>query len=366
MIKNNKLTLVFSSAVILLPAVVGVILWDKLPDTMATHWNAAGESDGFGSKAFAVFGFPLIILALHWLCVFFTEKDPKNKNQSPKMQKIVLWICPVLTLIASGAIYFTALGKEINPMMIMPIILGVMFVVLGNYMPKCKQNYTMGIKVKWALENETNWNKTHRFGGILWFFCGLIMLVAAFLPHKYLIPVMVAVLSVSVLAPVVYSYAVYRKMQKNGELTEENKAEPFSGMSKPLIVSTIIITVVLVFVLVFALIVLPVTGNVEVVCTENTLEISSEYWSDISVSYSDIDEITLRDDVDSGRRTNGFGTPRLLLGTFENEEFGRYTRYTYGKCDACIVIKDGENVLVINAADETSTQALYEEILSKK
>lgn len=366
MIRNNKLTLAFSSAVILLPAVVGIILWNKLPDTIVIHWNAAGNSDGFSSKAFAVFGLPLIMLALHWLCVFLTEKDPKNKNQSPKMQKLVLLICPVLTLIASGAIYFTALGKEINPMMIAPLMIGLMFVILGNYMPKCKQNYTLGIKVKWALENETNWNKTHRFGGILWFFGGLIILVAAFLPQKYLIPVMSVILAISVIAPVIYSYAVYRKMKKNGELTEENKAEPFSGMSKPMITGTIIVTVVLIFALAVALIILPITSNVEVVCTENTLEISSEYWSDISVDYSAMDEITLRDDVENGRRTNGFGTPRLLLGTFENEEFGRYTRYTYGKCDSCIVIKDGENVLVINAADEKSTQALYEEILSKK
>lgn len=366
MIRNNKITLTLSSAAILLPAVVGIILWDKLPDTMTVHWNSAGESDGFGTKLFAVLGLPLIILALQWLCVFFTEKDPKNKNQSPKMQKLVLWICPVITWIASGVIYFTALGKEIKPMTVVPLMLGVMFVVLGNYLPKCKQNYTIGIKVKWALENEANWNKTHRFGGILWFFSGLVIIASAFFSENVMIPVMVIVLSVTVLAPVIYSYALYRKMKKNGELTEESKSEPFSGMSKPLITGTIICTVVLVFALAGALIVFPITGDIEFVCGDDSLEISSEYWSDISVNYSDIEEIELRNDVESGKRTNGFGTPRLLLGTFENEEFGLYTRYTYGKCDTCIVIKDGENVLVINAEDVKSTQKLYEDILSVK
>lgn len=220
MIKNNKISFVMSSVAILLPAVVGIILWDKLPDTMATHWNAAGESDAFGTKAFAVFGLPLIILALHWLCVFFTEKDPKNKNQSPKMQKLVLWICPVLTWVASGVIYFSALGKEINPMTVVPFLIGVMFVALGNYMPKCKQNHTIGIKVKWALENETNWNKTHRFGGILWFIGGLIIIASGFLHETVTVGVMIAVLLISVIAPVIYSYTVYRKMKKNGEISQ--------------------------------------------------------------------------------------------------------------------------------------------------
>jgi len=361
MIKNNKVSLVLSSVAILLPVFAGIILWDMLPDSMAVHWNAAGESDGFGTKAFSVFGLPIIMLVLQWVCIFFTEKDPKNKNQSPKMQELVLWICPALTWVASGAVYFFALGKEFNPISLPPFILGVMFVVLGNYLPKCKQNFTMGIKVKWALENEVNWNKTHRFGGILWFVGGLIIIASGFLPDKFMFGIMTAVLLICVVVPVVYSYCVYRKMKKNGELTDET-VKPFGGYSKPAFISAVI----LIIALILALVVLPLTGNVEVVCGEKSFEISSEYWSDIAVQYTEIDEITLRDDVESGRRTNGFGTPRLLLGTFENEEFGTYTRYTYAKCKTFIVIKDGENVLVINSADEDSTKALYEEILSHK
>lgn len=361
MIKNNKITLALSSITILLPALVGIIFWDKLPDSMVVHWNAAGEFDGFGTKAFSVFGLPFIMLAFHWLCVFVTEKDPKNKNQSPKMQKLVLWICPVLTWVVSGLIYFFALGKQINPMSFTPLLLGLMFVVLGNYLPKCKQNYTMGIKIKWTLENEVNWNKTHRFSGILWFIGGLVIIASGFLPDKFMLVIMTTVLFICSVVPVFYSYCVYRKMMRGGELTDET-VKPFAGYSKHVIVSAVI----LIISLVSALVILPVTGNVEVACGENSFEINTEYWSDISVNYADIDEISLRDDVESGRRTNGFGTPRLLLGTFENDEFGVYTRYTYAKCKTCIVIKDGENVLVINSADAESTQALYEEIVSKK
>lgn len=211
MIKNNKLSLIFSSVAILLPVAVGLILWDKLPDSMAVHWNAAGEPDSFGGKAFAVFGLPLIMLALHWLCVFVTEKDKKNKNQSPKMQKIVLWIIPVLLWVVSGVIYCAALGKQFNMLMVVYLLLGAMFCVIGNYMPKCKQNHTIGIKIKWTLENEENWNKTHRLGGILWFVCGLVMIAAAFFPQKFSIPVMALVIILASVVPMVYSYSIYRK-----------------------------------------------------------------------------------------------------------------------------------------------------------
>ncbi len=211
MIKNNKLTLVLSSLAILLPIPVGMILMNKLPEQIPIHWNIYGEADGYSGKAVFIFVLPLLMLALQWLCVFVTEKDKKNKNQSPKMQKIVLWICPVLLWVLSGAIYCAALGKQFNMLTVVYLLLGLMFCVIGNYLPKCKQNHTLGIKIKWTLENEENWNKTHRIGGILWFVSGLVMMVAAFLPQKISIPVMAAVIAVAVIVPVVYSYGIYRK-----------------------------------------------------------------------------------------------------------------------------------------------------------
>ena len=92
MLKKNKNNLILSSIVISLPILVGLVLWNKLPDTFPTHWNCSGEADGFSSKTFAIFGIPLIMLALHWLCIWFTLKDPKNKEQSTKVFGMVLWI----------------------------------------------------------------------------------------------------------------------------------------------------------------------------------------------------------------------------------------------------------------------------------
>ena len=79
MLKQNKRKLLISSAVILLPALVGLLLWNQLPARMATHWGLDGTTDGWSGRTFAVFGMPLMLLATHWLCILITAKDPKSQ-----------------------------------------------------------------------------------------------------------------------------------------------------------------------------------------------------------------------------------------------------------------------------------------------
>ena len=90
----------------------------------------------------------------------------------------------------------------------MPILMGLIFAIIGNYMPKCKQNYTIGIKIPWTLSSEENWNRTHRFAGRLWVVCGLVIILTAFLGGFELF---LGIALVMALAPVLYSYALYRK-----------------------------------------------------------------------------------------------------------------------------------------------------------
>ena len=166
--KKYKGQIIISSIVILLPMLLGVILWNQLPDTMITHWGGHGTPDGAMDKALAVFLIPVISLALHLVCVFFSLKDPKNKEQSDKVVSMIFWIVPIISLLMSGYIYAFALGSEMNIGMAVMSLMGAVFILLGNYLPKCKPNRTIGIKVKWALENEENWVKTHRFAGKAW------------------------------------------------------------------------------------------------------------------------------------------------------------------------------------------------------
>ncbi len=212
MIKKNLTMLIITSVVILIPILVGLILWNMLPDEIVTHWNAQGIADGFSSKPMAVFALPAFLLAMHWLCFIITCADPKNKELSGKPLTLILWICPVLSLLVSSIMYATALGFPISVDIIMPLFLGAMFVFIGNYMPKCKQNYTIGIKVPWALEDEENWNKTHRFAGILWVVAGIIIMATAFIGSIF---VMLPITLIMVLAPMIYSYCYYKKNKKS-------------------------------------------------------------------------------------------------------------------------------------------------------
>lgn len=208
MIKKNKWLLIATSLVILIPIIAGLFLWDKLPEKIAIHWNAEGTADGFAGKTFAVVGMPLILLAIHIVCTLVTGTDPKNKDIDGKPLALVLWICPVMSLLVGTIVYGTALGYTLSVEIIMPFVLGAMFIVVGNYMPKCRQNYTIGIKIPWTLNDEENWNKTHRFAGILWVIGGVIVMATAFLGSVY---IMLSVILLMALAPMVYSYVIYKK-----------------------------------------------------------------------------------------------------------------------------------------------------------
>ena len=208
MIKKNLKTLIVTSILIVLPVLAGIILWDRLPEQMATHWNAAGDIDGWTSKPFTVFGLPLILLAVQWLCVLGTLADPKKENHPTKILHLVLWIIPVLSLVLGTITYATALGKAVRVEVIMPILIGLILAIIGNYMPKCKQNYTIGIKIPWTLNSEENWNRTHRFAGWLWTFSGIVIMLTGFFGGFWIFMIIVLLM---VLAPILYSYLLFRK-----------------------------------------------------------------------------------------------------------------------------------------------------------
>lgn len=212
--KYSKKQLIWSSVLILIPIVIGLFLWDELPERMVTHWNGSGEPDGWSKKAFAVFGLPLILFAAHLFAIFFTTHDPKNKYQSSKLFGIIVWLIPITSLVFCSATYANALGNDIDVTFIARVFLGVVFILTGNYMPKCKQNYTIGIKVVWTLNDEENWYRTHRFAGRLWVIGGVVVLVTVLLPMESFLYALFPLVTIMALAPILYSYLYDRKQQK--------------------------------------------------------------------------------------------------------------------------------------------------------
>lgn len=208
MIKKYLKTLVITSIITLLPIIFGIIYWDVLPDEIATHFGANGTPDGFSSKAFVVFGMPFIMLGFHLFCFFATNLDPKKKNISDTMMKLVLWIIPCLTVLVTALSYSHALGKAVNTGFWIMMFMGVISILIGNYLPKCKQSYTMGIKLPWTLSSEENWNRTHRLAGKLWVGAGALMMLTAYFGNVF---VMLAIVLLMVIAPTVYSFVLYKK-----------------------------------------------------------------------------------------------------------------------------------------------------------
>ncbi len=208
MIKKNLKVLIITSIVILLPILVGVIFWNQLPERVPSHWNLSGEVDGWSSKAFLVFGMPLILLAVQWLCMLGTAADPKKQAHSEKVIYLILWIIPILSVALNVISYLVALGKPVRVEIVMPVIIGLVLTIVGNYLPKCKQNYTIGIKIPYTLNSEENWNKTHRFAGWLWTVCGIAIMLTGFFGSFW---ILFGVIFVMAIAPVIYSYILYRK-----------------------------------------------------------------------------------------------------------------------------------------------------------
>lgn len=208
--KVNKKLLVLTTIVCLLPIVAGVILYPQLPDQIATHWGFDNEPDGWSGKAFAVFGLPGMMAALNLILPLALAADPKNQNMSPVLLKICLWIMPVVSVLCSAGTLAYALGYEVNIAQFVPALIGVLFIFIGNYLPKTKQSYTMGIKLPWTLNSEENWNRTHRLGGFLWVLGGVAFIVLSIFKWWNLY-VFFAILFVMVIVPSVYSYLLYRK-----------------------------------------------------------------------------------------------------------------------------------------------------------
>ncbi len=206
--KVDKL-MIISTVVCLLPIILSLVMYDKLPDKMPIHWDIEGNPDNYGSKAFAVIGLPFMMAGLNLITHFALNSDPKRENSSVVLKLIGKLTVPFLSVALVPITLFAGLGYEIPIEKIVPAFVGLLFIIIGNYLPKSKQNYTVGIKLPWTLNNEANWNKTHRLAGYLWIIGGLLMFLNSFL-KIYWIPVFFIIISCLIFIPAIYSYILYK------------------------------------------------------------------------------------------------------------------------------------------------------------
>ena len=204
-IKINKKLVLFTSILILLPSLVGCVFWNQLPEEIPTHFNLLGQADGYNHKMSAIFGLPTLMLLMHWLLLFIMIKDPKSSNISSKIQFLIYWIIPFVSCLSMISIFGESLGYSMMSGLLAQIFMGVVMIVIGNYLPKTRRNYIIGIRLPWTLENDENWRKTHRLAGKIWVLGGLLLFLNSFV-QLYVYWVFFLTLFFVVIIPSVYSY----------------------------------------------------------------------------------------------------------------------------------------------------------------
>ncbi len=196
-------------------ALVGFVIWawPQLPARMATHWNAEFQPDGWTSKGVAAGLFPGLALAL-WLGLPLLRRiDPKRENYArwePTFWLVLNLVVLMLSAIEAATIAYN-LGWPVEMRQVILILIGMLFVGLGNYLPRVRPNWWIGIRTPWSLSSDVVWRETHRLGGRTMVLGGLVMVGAAFVPTRLASPVSLVALGVAVGVPTVYSYLLWRR-----------------------------------------------------------------------------------------------------------------------------------------------------------
>lgn len=338
----SKKTRVHCYAFTLLPALIGLVLWSTNPQTVFP---------------LAVLFTPVLLALSLALCLHLTEKLEKDREKNKKINSVVIWIIPVLSNVTFWISYAVAVQRmEVPVLRILSWLFAAMYLVLGNYMPKCRPNSTVGIRVRWTASSDENWNATHRLAGPCYMACGFLMIPTSFLPEKAASVCLIVLLVLGNAIPMIYSYRFYRKQKRQGvplqprPKWEDRTAKTALGF----VAAILLVTAVFLF-----------TGSVKYQFLDTAMQVDVTYYGSTTIPYSEIVDAELRGENVDGSRTWGLGSFRLLAGLFENEEFGTYTRMTYYNPQSAIVLKtDTGKTYVLSGKDPAETAAIYRQLLT--
>lgn len=201
---------------IVLAVVASFYFYQNFPERIPTHWNFAGEVDGYSAKAFAAFFFPALILGIYLLFNFLPKFDPHQERYEEfapiylRFKLVLVAFFTVLYFISS----LVGIGYSLPINIIMPILIGLLFIFIGNYLGKIKQNWFIGIRTPWTLANEEVWNKTHRLGGWAFIIAGLLFLLTPLLANQWSIIAILILVGITIISVIIYSYFLYKKITK--------------------------------------------------------------------------------------------------------------------------------------------------------
>jgi uncharacterized membrane protein len=205
----------FGLVIVVLALAVSMWAYPELPPTVATHWGVRGTADGFSSKGVAVIIMPAVILVLTGLFNVLPKLDPRRANYAKFIGTYWLIVNAVILfiLVGHGMIIANGLGYSVQVGRFMPIGVGLLFVVLGNYLTRVEPNWFVGIRTPWTLSSDTVWRKTHRTGGWLMVLGGFALVACAFLPTGVFLPLLITAILLMAVVPIVQSYILWKREQ---------------------------------------------------------------------------------------------------------------------------------------------------------
>lgn len=192
---------------------ITLYLYPMLPNEIPIHFNISGEVDDYGPRTFALFTAVLPLISLIFFR-FLPRLDPKGENYKfhTKAYNVFILFMMLFFIVLHWITLFSALGIPVPINKVVPIGMGVLFIILGNYMPQIRQNYTYGIKLPWTLSDENNWRATHRMGGYFYIVSGILFILSSVVTVPF-VQVCVAFATIFIFIPMVYSYIYFKKHQ---------------------------------------------------------------------------------------------------------------------------------------------------------
>ena len=204
---------------VILSVAIAISIWayPQLPPTVATHWNLRGTPDGFSSRFMAVSIGPIIIIAITLLFNVLPKLDPRHQNYAKFLSTYWLFANAVVVFLLGvhGLVIASGLGYSVKIDRLMPLGIGLLFVVIGNYLTRVEPNWFIGIRTPWTLSSDIVWRKTHRTGGYLMVLGGLLVAACAALPYGAFIPVLIVAIVVVAVIPVVQSYVLWKRERRS-------------------------------------------------------------------------------------------------------------------------------------------------------
>ncbi len=216
---NTKLTTTLSIIIILISVIAGVLVYDQMPDQMASHWGTNDQVDGYMGRFWGVFMMPLLSLGMLGLFLVIPNLDPLKENIAEFREAFNLFILIIMFFFIYiwGLTIFWNLGfTSFNMSIAILPPMGLLFFFIGYMLRKAKRNWFIGIRTPWTLSSDAVWDEIHRLGATLFMASGVLAMLGGFFGEYAVWFILVPVLGTSLFL-VVYSYILYQRETKSAE-----------------------------------------------------------------------------------------------------------------------------------------------------